>query len=164
MQENWVLIPGYSSSTIYEVSDFGRVRSRGGRIAGKVLTPRLAKDRSYCTVSLYKNGVASTHYIHRLVAAAFLGEPQTPEHQVNHKDFDPTNNHVSNLEWTTPKENTSHASPRMGRTGASHWKTKLTPDQIAEIKRLFSAGGLSKAALGRQFGISGQHVGYLTKR
>ena len=50
--------------------------------------------------------------VHRLVAATFLGQPRHPYLQVNHKDHDPGNNHLTNLEYVTPSENCRHALAR----------------------------------------------------
>ena len=54
-------------------------------------------------------------YVHRLVAATFLGQPSSPNLQVNHKDLDRGNNHVDNLEYLTPAQNLSHAHLRRHR-------------------------------------------------
>lgn len=90
MIEEWRDVIGYEG--LYEVSDWGRVRRNG-----KILKP--FKDRyGYFQVSLYKNGIMRAFTIHRLVAYAFINNPNNyPE--INHKDEDKTNNCVDNLEW-----------------------------------------------------------------
>lgn len=91
----------------YEVSNLGRIRRNG-----KILKPVL--KNGYHSVGLSKGGVVSVKYIHRLVCESFLENPENRP-QVNHKDFDRTNNVLSNLEWCTPKENNVHASTKNGR-------------------------------------------------
>ena len=62
------------------------------------------------------------HYkVHRLVAGTFLGEPASMTMQVNHKDGNPGNNTLANLEYVTPSENVSHsyANGRAGKSGTS---------------------------------------------
>ena len=105
MIEEWRPIEGYEG--LYEVSNLGRVRSLDRfyyRLhKGKVLSP--TKDRyGYLTVTLNCNGKSKTIKIHRLVAQAFLPNPDNLP-QVNHKDEDKTNNNVDNLEWCTAKYN-----------------------------------------------------------
>lgn len=102
--EEWRDIRGYEG--LYQVSNFGRVRSldkisrnRWGEylLKGCVLAP-LVGTKGYLLVRLYKNGSAKTLKIHRLVAEAFIPNPNNLP-QVNHKDENKQNNVVSNLEW-----------------------------------------------------------------
>lgn len=99
--EKWKDIEGFEG--LYQVSDTGKVYSiRRNRI----LKPKTDKY-GYYVVCLWKDkGFHRT--IHRLVAQAFL-ERVEGKNVVNHKDMDKKNNDVSNLEWTTVKENTVHA-------------------------------------------------------
>lgn len=74
--------------------------------------------------------------IHRLVAVNFIPNPDEKE-QVNHLDGNKSNNSVSNLEWSTRKENMAHAVELglMAR-GEKHWKSSLTKDEVKVIKNL----------------------------
>lgn len=101
MIEEWREVPGYEG--LYEVSDLGRIRRNG-----KILKP--FKDRyGYFQVSLCKNGIMRTFTIHRLVAYAFINNPNNyPE--INHKDEDKTNNAVYNLEWCTHDYNMNYGT------------------------------------------------------
>ena len=100
VKETWRPIDDFSN---YEVSDLGRVRSN---ITGKIL--RQKNDRGYDRVQLYKDGVASSKCVHRLVGKAFLDNPSNKK-EINHLDGDKRNNRVENLEWCTRSENLRHA-------------------------------------------------------
>lgn len=92
----------------YQVSNFGKIKSLerftddGHHIKERILKQSFAKE--YLKVNLCKNGLKKTIYVHKLVAEAFLSNPNNlPE--INHKDEDKTNNRVDNLEWCTHKYN-----------------------------------------------------------
>ena len=69
---------------------------------------RASSDTKYKTVSYMENGKQKQIAVHRLVALAFLPNPENKP-EVNHIDGDKSNNNVSNLEWVTRSENTQHA-------------------------------------------------------
>jgi len=69
---------------------------------------KTCKNQKYCTVSYCQNAKQKHFYVHRLVAEAFIPNPENKP-QVNHLDGNPRNNHVDNLCWATPKENIHHA-------------------------------------------------------
>lgn len=107
MSEVWKPIEGTSGR--YEVSNTGKVRSLnyGNRNEAKELKPKT--DRyGYKSVHFKINGKRKDVTVHRLVAHAFLPNPEKMP-AVNHKDTDKTNNDVENLEWVTNKENSQHA-------------------------------------------------------
>lgn len=100
--ERWMPIPNYEG--IYEVSDKGRVRTLR---TNKIITPKNIKG--YSAVRLYKDGKDRQMYIHRIVALVFIPNPENlPE--VNHKDENPKNNCVDNLEWCSPKYNINYGT------------------------------------------------------
>ena len=103
MTEEFRDIPGYEG--LYEVSNLGRVRRNG-----KILKP-WKNNWGYLLVSLCKNGIVRNARIHRLVALAFIPNPQNLP-QVNHKDEDKTNNAVSNLEWCTAGYNINYSQSK----------------------------------------------------
>lgn len=93
--------------TKYDVSDTGYVRNRE---TGTILKPgyRGKPKNPYQFVILYLNGIATHHSVHRLVAEAFIPNPDDKP-QVNHIDGDRFNNAAINLEWVTAQENITHA-------------------------------------------------------
>ncbi len=128
---------------LYEVSNMGNVLSLSRKTKGrwgnmktnpsKVLKPHPMKT-GYLRVGLSKNGKAKNHFVHRLVAQAFVPNPDNLP-CVNHIDNNPANNEVVNLEWCTHKQNTDHAlkQDRIAR-GSRVGLSKLTEKQVAEIK------------------------------
>ena len=105
--EMWKAIEGTDGR--YEVSNTGKVRSNNYLGHGKQQELSLAKDqKGYLRVRIYKDGSRQTVKVHREVAKAFIPNPENKP-EVNHKDGDKENNHVENLEWATPSENTTHA-------------------------------------------------------
>ena len=103
--ENWKEIDGYEG--LYEVSDLGRVKSFWH---GKERILKPGKNTcGYLHVSLFKDGKVKQPKIHRLVAEAFIPNPDNLE-TVNHKDEVKTNNAVSNLEWMSIKDNLNYGT------------------------------------------------------
>lgn len=113
MEEIWKDVIGYEG--FYQVSSFGQVRSlsRTAKVlsgAKRLVRERILKQTNtiYRTVHLSKNNVTDVMLVHRLVATAFIPNPEN-KRCVNHKDGNKYNNYASNLEWATDKENNTHA-------------------------------------------------------
>lgn len=102
MSEIWKDVEGYEG--LYQVSNKGNVKSF---YTNRNLKPT-RHNKGYLMVGLTSNHKTKTHFIHRLVAKAFL-ENLEQKKEVNHKDGDKTNNHIENLEWCTDVENRLHA-------------------------------------------------------
>ena len=108
MNEIWKDIDGYEG--LYQVSNLGRVKSLNYLHTGKERNLKPGTDGSgYRFVGLYKNGKTRLFYIHRLVAKAFIPNPDG-KLEVNHKDENKTNNCVDNLEWMTRQENNNYGT------------------------------------------------------
>jgi hypothetical protein len=114
--------------------------------AGQVLSTkhgkyRILKDystgenKNYRKVQLFKNGVREQRSVHRLVAQAFLENPDNLP-CVNHKNEDPADNRVENLEWCTLKYNNNYGTrnKRIGQTlkGFKHKEVGKAVFQISE--------------------------------
>ena len=103
IEEEYRWIPGYEGS--YKISNMGNVMSY------KYSSPRImhptANSCGYLQVPLRKDGKVKRVYVHRLVALIFV-PGFSEDKEVNHKDYDKTNNTYSNLEWVTKSENHKH--------------------------------------------------------
>lgn len=129
--------------SFYEVSNLGRVRSykQHGRWGKRVLTPHILKHvypgikgrGGYASVQF---GKGRMQFVHRLVAVAFLG-PVPEGMEVMHRDDDPANPCLSNLEYGTRSQNLQDMVER-GRArplrGEAHPKARLTTSQVLEIR------------------------------
>jgi len=158
--EIWESIAGFEDS--YEVSNHGRVRSLdrlidryGGKQSlhrGRILKQNNnRKGKGYMVVTFCNQCVKSWHSVHRLVANAFM---QNPENLpcINHKDEDPSNNHVENLEWCTHKYNTNYGTAIERMRKQNEYRSKsvvLIGDNDIAVERFVS---LREAA--RQLKIS----------
>jgi hypothetical protein len=164
MQEIWKPVPGYE--TRYEVSNYGRVRSHVIGTGTKGETHYLKHDRAakygHSRVTLSMNRKTERFFVHRLVAAVFIGSPPTPDHQVNHLDFDPQNNRVDNLEWVTLQENNRYSKHRFAR-GERHHSAKLSAEQVREIRTRYE-NGETQVALAAFYKISQPHCERLVHR
>ena len=110
--EIWRDIEGYEG--LYQVSNLGRVRSLNYNRTGKVQNMKLGTyPNGYKMVDLKKNKKRKAHLVHRLVAKAFIPNPNPDQLcEVNHKDEDKANNTVDNLEWCSHIYNQYYGTKR----------------------------------------------------
>jgi hypothetical protein len=106
MIEEWKTIEGYGG--LYDVSTFGRVRSRAKKAEGIILKQNITRF-GYARVALYDNNKATHCAVHRLVLQAFR-PCDNPKMQVNHLDENKLNNSLDNLEWVTCRENINYGT------------------------------------------------------
>lgn len=170
-------IPGYEGR--YSITRDGRVLSvartipHGDGVSKRSLKAKWLKDsavgKGYRGIHLYDEGCRKTLYIHVLVIEAFGLPKPTPDHEVNHKNFDRADNHDTNLEWVTRGQNL-HYTRVNGRgfqlpalQGEDHGVAKLTARNVLEIRRLHE-GGVGPQKIARKFGIVAPHVWRIVTR
>ena len=168
--EVWRQAPGYEA--YYEVSNKGRIRriaeAKGTR-TGRATFGHNSRGYRYFSVHAGTKKFRQTA-VHRLIAEAFLGPAPSPTHQVNHKDCDPTNNTVENLEWVTPVENMRHAiaAGRLDPSNANqprgerHRLAKLTERDVLRIREL--QGILTIDEMTRLFPVTSSVISDITSR
>jgi len=153
----WKDIDGFNG--YYSVSDRGQVRSNSRVVIMKDGRTKTIKDRilktkvikgGYLTVQLSLDGVAKNFPVHRLVATAFIPNPEGKPF-INHIDFNPSNNLVENLELCSQKENIWHSYSN-GRMIAPQ-NERLDESILSEIKDLIDKG-LSQREIQKKLGVS----------
>ena len=133
IKEVWKDINGFEG--YYQISNYGRIRSLDRLIIrsdgnplplkGRILKQNLKKS-GRLQIMLTKNSVYKVYQVHRLVAEHFIPNPNNwPE--VNHKDENPLNNHVDNLEWCTPSYNVNYGT-RIKRQAEKLYKKVIQYD------------------------------------
>lgn len=115
LKVEWKLIAGFGGT--YSVSNYGDVKNNR---TGKLMKPR-KNEKGYLRIGLTTNGKQKCMRVHRLVAQAFIPNPENKP-EVNHIDFDKENNCVNNLEWVTGKENTKHSLGNRKRSNEKNYK------------------------------------------
>jgi hypothetical protein len=125
----------------YQVSSFGRIQkieTKDSLINRTILSTHETSEKGYTQVWLYKNGKRTAKYIHRLVCSVFIDE-------VNHKDENPRNNHLSNLEWSTRSHNTKNKkhSNKRKLTGKEAGYVKDSKESLNSLARKFNVSTMT---------------------
>lgn len=160
-------INGYEG--YYQVSNFGNVKSLdrlvlhnyGGNAkkTGIILKQHPDKD-GYLSVNLKKKQNGSTNRSHRLVAMAFIPNPENKP-QVNHINGIKSDNRLENLEWVTLCENRQHAydtglQHSFTRQGMKNNFAKLTNESVITIRNIYNKkNGVNFAAIAKMYNVSG---------
>lgn len=110
VEVKWMPVLGFEG--LYEISTFGQVRNK----KGEILKQRIKQSYGTCykSIDLWKDGRYHKKYVHRLIAEAFIPNPDNLPF-VNHKDEDGTNNLISNLEWCTREYNVNYGTAKERR-------------------------------------------------
>lgn len=140
---------------------------------GKVYTSKRNQFREmsqpvclkYHAVNLSHKGNVKHCFVHRLVAEAYVENPDQKDY-VNHKDGNKLNNHYTNLEWVTFSENIQHAFEtglNKGLVGVENGRALLNDEQVAEIYKRLQAGEKS-IDLAKEFGVERTTIGNIKRK
>ena len=123
----WKDVLGYEG--LYQVSNAGEVKrlmsydSRGHLRKERLLKKQIS-NKGYYQIGLHINGKETKYLIHQLVGKAFLKNPKKYT-EINHKDENPKNNLVSNLEWCSRKYNVNYGNAQIKRVKTRYKKEEL---------------------------------------
>jgi len=137
MTELWhrIHFPGFEHQPHYEVSNWGRVRNKSGKI---IKGSFIYGYPSLSARGHFKDNVKiATQYVHRIVTDHFLPPPNEGQRFVIHLDYDKTNNYVENLKWATKDEMINHRneSPERLKNGRNY---KLNEEKVRTIKNSYA--------------------------
>ena len=136
----------------FQVSNLGNVFSKR---SNRILKQTKSK-KGYWTLATKIGGSDHCFSVHRLVAEAFIPNPESKPY-VNHKDGCKTNNILSNLEWVTAKENSAHSWATGLQLPSNR---KITADQVREIR----TSKLSQRKLASIYGLSQSSISCIKRR
>ena len=149
MNEIWKDIKDYPN---YQVSNLGNVKSLNYNHTGKEKLLKkcsLNKEKKYLVVTLYNGDRKRNHKIHRLVANAFIPNPEGLPH-INHKDENPENNVWTNLEWCDQKYNNNYGTHNE-RSAITRGKTVRcieTGEEYTSVSHAARATGICRTVIG----------------
>lgn len=161
MNEKWKPVDGFEG--FYEVSDSGDIRNKDGAM----LSPYKGKG-GYIVYDLRGNGKRKMSYLHRILAKAFILNPNNSPF-INHKDGNKTNNDLNNLEWCTAQENMDHAiqtglfKPKPLLGGEDSIASKLTWEKVRYIRSEIS-NGRTHLSLAKELGVSKGTIGFIHRK
>lgn len=162
MDEVWKFVP--NTNRRYKISNLGNLKTLNWKNTKKEKNMLLSKDnKGYLRTGIIINNKLKTVKIHRLVAQVFISNTYNKP-QVNHIDFDKTNNCVNNLEWVTPKENYLHSynCNRMKlpnplnkniKRGELNGFSILTEKDVIQIRNKFKPRIYTRKMLAKEYGV-----------
>lgn len=164
MNEIWKTTDGYPN---YMISNMGRVKSLNYKQTGKEKILKGVKNRDgYLQIGLCKEGKIKHYLIHRLVAQAFLDNPNNLI-EVNHKDEDKSNNCVDNLEWCSREYNINYGSrtektqkPILQFSKNGEFIRKWNSATQVEKELGFNQSSITKCCKGKNKSVCGYIWGY----
>lgn len=144
----------------YQVSNEGIViNSKGKIIIGFI------SNTGYRRVSIWNHSKMKHYSVHRLVAEAFIPNPENKP-EVNHKDTNKLNNNDWNLEWSTSSENKIHASINntANHKGINNISVKLNEIEVLEIRKKHKTGNYKYTQLSKEYGVNPVTISYICRR
>ena len=153
--------PNYSVTADGRVISTGRIAGRSGKGFSTIHQELsiMHNQSGYCMVNLTKDRKSKTRYVHRLVAEAYLENPDNLP-QVNHIDGNKDNNSVDNLEWCSSSHNNQHALDtglREGQKGETNSQAKITEREIHEIIHMMLQG-FANVEIASSFNLHDRYV------
>ncbi len=156
--EEWRIVKDYPH---YAISNYGRLFYT--RICAFMKPQKNHQNKGYVKVCIRNNKGKRFFFIHRIVALNFIENPHNKPY-INHIDGNPANNHISNLEWATPSENTQHSynmglqvMPTNRAIGEARSKKLKTVD-VVKIKSILSNRTVSYDQIGKLFSVTGDTI------
>lgn len=172
MNEEWRDVVGWEG--MYKVSNCGRIfslprRDKRNRSWGGYYMSFTKNKYGYLTVNLTRDAKQKRYAVHRLVACAFLQNPNNYK-EINHKDENKENNNLSNLEWCTRSYNVTYG--RLDEKFRKHrvagercGRSKITLEQVNEIRAKYvrNSRKFGLPSLAKEYGISPSQVGNIVR-
>lgn len=165
--EIWKPIDNFEN--YYEVSNYGNVRRIKGSSHLKIKNLKMMSDKDgYHRVNLKVKQKTNSKIVHRLIAAAFIPNPENKP-QVNHINGIKNDNRIDNLEWCTLSENRIHAyrtglQNGLSRRGEKCNFSKLTEKQVIDIRKSYVKGKTTNKSIAEIYGVSVECISNITSK
>ena len=167
--ERWfkIIAKAPTKSKEYYFSDYGRLKSQDKSTLDEKLLSGSKTIQNFLQINLkLENNLRQGFYVHKLVGAEFLPEPEEDQKFLIHIDGDNFNNHFSNLKWMTQKEMTDHQikngiyDPQKRKRSVNY---KMNPSRVRLLKQRLKEGKTTKNILAKNFGISVEQLRKIEK-
>ncbi len=158
--EKWIPVefPGKTKNATYRISNYGRIKAVNRKTGKEKLLKGSRSKRGHQRLNIkLETGKGAGVYVHRIVAEAFVSQPNEDCKFVIHLDHDKGNNHYKNLKWVTQDELNNHAkeSPLYDQAREKQREHyKLNEAKVKMIKRMLKRKKTKLKIIARQFGIS----------
>lgn len=164
--EDWkaLAFEGLTNEQKFEISNLGRVRRTHKRTGEwQYITGSNCKGYRIFSFRAEERGKQITKSLHRLVAETFIEKPSKKYKHVLHLDFVKNNNVTDNLRWATKDELAAHQKTNPNYKRGLVYNSKLSVDQVKEIKRALLDEDIVYARLARKYGITQTQLNRIRK-